>query len=225
MTRIIAVRHAQSEGNLAGFFCGHTDVALSALGRRQAEVTANYLEHVSIDRIYSSDLLRVVMTARPTAERRGLAIIRERDLREVYMGVWEGLPHSEVMRDYAEAAHAWHHDFVNAVCTGGESVRQLAARVSAAFRRIADENPGRTVAVFSHGTPLRAMLTLWQGKPLEAINCVPFPPNASVTVVDYADDGSFTLISAAYDRHLHEAGLVPPKAAYEKLGAEEKRGE
>ncbi len=221
-TRIIAVRHAQSEGNLASFFCGHTDVALSALGRRQAAETAKYLDRYPIDRIYSSDLLRVVTTARPTAERRGLEICRERDLREVHMGVWEGLPHSEVMRDYAADAEAWHHDFINAVCTDGESVRQLISRVSAAFRRIADENPGKTVAVFSHGTPLRAMLTLWQGLPIEAINRVPFPPNASVTVVDYTDDGVL-LAEAAYADHLAAAGLVPPRAAYEKTDVETKK--
>ncbi len=218
MTRIIAVRHAQSEGNLAGFFCGHTDVALTAFGRKQAEESAKYLDRYPIDRIYSSDLLRVVMTARPTAERRGLPIFRERDLREINLGAWEGIPHSEVMRNYAADAHAWHHDFVNAVCTDGESVRALVRRVSAAFDRIALENKGRTVAVFSHGTPLRAMLTLWQGLPIEAINHVPFPPNASVTVVDYNDDGSFSLVESAYADHLAEAGLLPPGAVYERMG-------
>ena len=124
MTRIIAVRHAQSEGNLAHFCCGHTDISLTPMGMRQAEETARFLDAYPLDRIYSSDLLRVVMTARPTAERRGMEIIRDIGLREINVGDWEGMPHSELDR-CDPAREAWHHDFVNAACPGGESVREL----------------------------------------------------------------------------------------------------
>lgn len=208
MTRIIAVRHAQSEGNLANFCCGHTDVALTPFGHRQAAETGRYLAaRYAIDRIYSSDLMRVVMTARPTAELLGLEIVPTLGLREINVGDWDGLPHSEVDCRYAEARDAWHHDFVNAVCPGGESVRQLFARIRDEFRRLADENPGKTIAIFTHATPIRSMLTAWQGQPIEAINATPWPTNASVTVVDYLDDGGYALHMAAYDGHLREAGL------------------
>lgn len=216
MTRIIAVRHAQSEGNLANFCCGHTDISLTPLGHRQAVETARFLDAYAIDRIYSSDLIRVVMTARPTAERRGMEMIRDAGLREIHVGDWEGFPHSELDRR-DPTRELWHHDFVNAYCPGGESVRQLFARIRVTFRRLADENPGKTIAVFTHATPIRSMLTEWQGLELESINRVPWPSNASVTVVDYLDDGSFSLPLVAYNRHLVDAGLVDTKAAaYEK---------
>lgn len=211
MTRIIAVRHAQSEGNLAHFCCGHTDISLTPTGMRQAEETACFLDAYPIDRIYSSDLLRVVMTARPTAERRGMEIIRDIGLREINVGDWEGMPHSELDR-CDPAREAWHHDFVNAVCPGGESVRELFARIRLAFRRLAEENDGRTIALFTHATPVRSMLTEWRGQPIEAINQTPWPGNASVTVVDYLDDGSYRLVLAAHDEHLVQAGVSDAKS-------------
>ncbi|MBE6576365.1 MAG: histidine phosphatase family protein [Ruminococcaceae bacterium] len=211
MTRIIAVRHAQSEGNLAHFCCGHTDISLTPLGMRQAEETARFLDAYPIDRIYSSDLIRVVMTARPTAQRRGMEIIRDVGLREINVGDWEGMPHSELDR-CDPAREAWHHDFVNAVCPGGESVRELFARIRLAFRRLAEENDGRTIALFTHATPVRSMLTEWRGQPIEAINQTPWPGNASVTVVDYLDDGSYRLVLAAHDEHLVQAGVSDAKS-------------
>ncbi|MBQ2767009.1 MAG: histidine phosphatase family protein [Clostridia bacterium] len=211
MTRIIAVRHAESEGNLAHFCCGHTDIALTPLGHLQAEETARFLDRYAIDRIYSSDLLRVVMTARPTAERRGMDIIRDVGLREINVGAWEGMPHRELDRR-DPARYAWHHDFVNAACPSGECVRDLFARICVTFRRLAEENHGRTIALFTHATPIRSMLTEWRGQPIEAINDTPWPSNASVTVVDYLDDGTYHLELAAFGDHLVRAGLADAAA-------------
>lgn len=87
------------------------------------------------------------------------------------------------------------------------------ARIRDEFRRLADENPGKTIAIFTHATPIRAMLTEWQEQPIEVINTTPWPTNASVTVVDYLDDGGYALRMAAYDGHLREAGLSDVNAA------------
>ena len=213
MTRIIAVRHAQSEGNIANFCCGHTDVALTPAGHMQAAETARYIaERYGIDRIYSSDLMRVVMTARPTAARYGLEIIPTKDLREINVGEWEGLPQSEANRIWIHERDLWKHDFVNAFCPGGESVRELFARIRVTFRRLAEENPNKTIAIFTHATPVRVMLTEWQGLPLEAVNDTPWPDNASVTVVDYLDDGGYIVYEKAYDEHLQKAGLLDSRA-------------
>ncbi len=62
--RIWLVRHGQTAWNEQGRFCGHTDIPLSTLGRRQARKLALYLQHRPITTIYSSDLSR----ARETAE-------------------------------------------------------------------------------------------------------------------------------------------------------------
>ena len=76
-SRVIMVRHGESLGNAEGFFAGQTDIPLTPLGQRQAERTAEYLRDRKIDRIYSSDLIRSMQTAAPTARMHGLEIIPE----------------------------------------------------------------------------------------------------------------------------------------------------
>ena len=74
MTRLIVVRHAQSEGNLGKFFTGQVNVNLTPTGHIQAERTAKLLDEYPIDLILSSPLVRVQQTALHTAERRGMGI-------------------------------------------------------------------------------------------------------------------------------------------------------
>ena len=60
MTRLILVRHAQSESNEAKFYAAQTNVNLTELGRAQAEETAHFLADYPIDIAYSSDYVRVI---------------------------------------------------------------------------------------------------------------------------------------------------------------------
>ena len=71
-TTLIFVRHGQSKYNRSRNFTGQQDVPLTALGREQAERTAVYLDRFPITRIYSSNLIRAMQTAEPTAARHGL---------------------------------------------------------------------------------------------------------------------------------------------------------
>ena len=66
-TKIILVRHGQSQGNAIRVLLGHTDLDLTELGFRQAACTAEALRHERIDVIYSSDLKRAMSTARAHA--------------------------------------------------------------------------------------------------------------------------------------------------------------
>ena len=48
-TRMILVRHGESEGNKVHAFLGHSDANLSEKGHLQAEKTAEYLKNEKID--------------------------------------------------------------------------------------------------------------------------------------------------------------------------------
>ena len=39
MTKLLVIRHGQSEANLQGLFAGHWDTPLTQLGKTQAEIT------------------------------------------------------------------------------------------------------------------------------------------------------------------------------------------
>ena len=88
-TTLIIIRHGQSMGNVEGKFIGITDSPLSPLGIRQAQLTAEYLKDVKIDKVYASNLSRAKVTAEIIAQKHGLNVNVEPDLREIDAGLWE----------------------------------------------------------------------------------------------------------------------------------------
>lgn len=182
--RLLLVRHGQSLSNVGGVFTGQTDVPLSALGEKQAAALCGYLLRTyTIDAVYASDLQRAVATVQSTADALGLPVRRERALREIDGGAWEGEPVSFIAQHYAADYALWREDIGLARCTGGESMRALQARAAAAVGGIAARSLGKTVLIATHAAFLRALLCYWQNVPLEGMKDVPWVPNASVTEV------------------------------------------
>lgn len=74
-------------------------------------------------------------------------------------------------------------------------------RVTAAVREIAEANPGKTVVIATHATPIRCMECFCQGKSLSQMQDIPWVTNASVTELHYKN-GAFTEAVSSYDKHL-----------------------
>src|SRR5262245_6075119 len=93
-TTIVLVRHGESApahpDRPFPLRDGHGDPPLDPVGEQQAVLLADRLVHERIDAIYVTSLQRTHQTAAPLAERLGLELIEEPDLREVYLGDWEG---------------------------------------------------------------------------------------------------------------------------------------
>ncbi len=203
MTRLVFIRHGESLGNAQRRFLGHTDWDLTERGYKQAECTAKYLENMHFDVIYSSDLMRAYNTVVPIAEKCGMDIIKEVGLREISAGKWEGMGYDEIQIAYPEGHKTWIEDLGNAVCPDGESVLDLQTRVNATVERIVAENKGKTVCIGTHATPVRTMLCIWQKLPITEAKNINWVTNASVTIVDYDENGAH-LVSAGYADHLKD---------------------
>ena len=79
MTRLILLRHGESEANRAGLFAGWSDYPLTPLGHAQAESAAKYIaENYHIACAYTSDLLRASQTGEHVSTRFGLPLVREK---------------------------------------------------------------------------------------------------------------------------------------------------
>jgi probable phosphoglycerate mutase len=149
-TRILLVRHGQSQGNAEQRFGGHTATPLSELGRRQAKATARALASEGVTAIYSSDLLRAVETAEPLAHVSGLPITKTSAFRERSVGQMEGLTFEQAAEQYPdEYAALLRRDFEH-VLTGGESYRQLLDRAARALDEAIAATRGGTLVVFTH---------------------------------------------------------------------------
>ncbi|MFR6395075.1 MAG: histidine phosphatase family protein [Oscillospiraceae bacterium] len=173
MTRIYLVRHAEAEGNLYRIAHGHYNGLITARGYKQIAVLQQRLAHIPIDAVYSSDLFRTRTTATAAYLPRHLPLHTDPNLREVNMGVWEGHTWQSLrMEDEARIVDFNRH-LDRWQVPGGETARQVLDRFLPALTKIAKENDGKTVAVFSHGAALRMVLGTLEGYPLSELGSTP----------------------------------------------------
>lgn len=184
-TTLYLIRHGESEANAADVFIGQTDLDLTPIGRKQGELTAAYLENITPDAIYSSDLCRAYNTAKITADKKGMQVIKRQGLREIYAGDWENRSFTQIKQDYPEEFKRWMWDTGNAYCVGGESTAQLMQRVKTELTELAQKHPGGIIFVFCHVTPIRALAASCLEAPLDGMKDIPRPSNASVTKATY----------------------------------------
>ena len=202
MTTLLLIRHGQSCANRDSLFIGQTDSPLSELGFVQAARTAEYVTaNYRVDKVYASDLSRAYHTGKAVADRLGLEVIPDKDLRELNLGIWENVRFKEMYDRGEQFFLDWEEKIGRMVCPGGEAVAELQKRAVEAIDRIARENEGKTVAVASHAATIRSIQCFFEGKTLDEMKDVPWVSNASVTVLTY-ENGKMTVVSAGYDEHL-----------------------
>jgi len=128
MLHLMLVRHGESEWNAQRRYQGQSDVPLSALGKRQAELIAERLAGGKIDAVYASDLKRAWETASAIAGKSGLQVLPEPRLRELKFGVLEGLTFDEAQAQYPQMIATWLEDF-NQPPDGAETIDLFNARI------------------------------------------------------------------------------------------------
>ncbi len=232
MTSIYVIRHAQAEGNLYRISQGQSNSGITDRGWQQIEALRRRFENTRIDAVYSSDLYRTCATAGAIYLPRRLPLHKRKDLREIYVGDWEGMTWGDIARKYPEnmknfSQHLdkWHVD-------GAETPEQVRDRVVSAVREIAAENEGKTVAVFSHGCAIRILLGTLQGLPISRLGEVPCGDNTAVSLIE-ADGGSLKVIFRDDNSHLkrgietdsvcRDAGALQPGLYFEPIRLPEQR--
>jgi len=167
-TRLLIVRHGETDWNVAGRLQGQLDLPLNATGRTQAAQAAAALASEPLAAIYASDLARAWDTAAPIAATQGLAARPEPGLRERHFGHWQGATRAEIAgRSAQDAAHlkARTPDFTP---SGGESLRTFAQRVQATVEALATRHAGQTLLLVTHGGVLDVLYRLAHGLALDA---------------------------------------------------------
>jgi 2,3-bisphosphoglycerate-dependent phosphoglycerate mutase len=203
-TKILLVRHGQSEGNAERRFGGHTATPLSIRGRQQAKATAEALCSEPLTAIYSSDLVRATQTAEPLAKLTGLPVEATEAFRERSVGVMEGLTFEDAAQKHPEQyAALLRRDFEH-VLTGGESYRQLLDRAWQKLDEIIKQHHGGTIVVFSH-TGTICILALHLIGALDSPELKPVwlsSSNCGISRFDLRDDGFVRVIALNDTRHL-----------------------
>jgi probable phosphoglycerate mutase len=171
---LLCIRHAESTLNAAGCWQGQADPPLSERGRAQAAALAAALAPHGLDALVSSDLARARETAAILGERLGLVPVLYTGLRELDVGEWSALPHAEIARRWPLDYARFRAGALDLRPGGGETRRELAARVTAALGEIGARWPLARVGLVTHMGVLRALVpsarlgnaeTIWLGGP------------------------------------------------------------
>ena len=202
MTRIVLIRHCEAEGNLNRVFQGHTDADISENGQLQLDCLSERCRDFSFDALYASPLRRAQKTARAAAKHHELPLQLDEHLMEINGGVWEGLPWKNLPDLYPEQARHWNLSPWDFHPDRGESMRALYNRIWNAVTTIAQRHTGQTVCVVSHGCAIRNFLCRAHGFPIERLNDVAWCDNTALSIIDFDDNSSPTLVLENDSAHL-----------------------
>ncbi len=183
MTEFWLVRHGQTEWNLTGRWQGQATDApgLNDTGLAQALTIHEQLKGIEISTIYSSDLLRARQTAELVAQPLGLSVTLEPRLREINLGVWEGMPSDEIEAKYPKELSERARNPFNTRAPDGESPREVADRVLSAVNEIASKHRNESILIVAHGISLAVIICHSEGFPMEDVyqhipdNAQPYP--------------------------------------------------
>ena len=213
-TEVYIVRHGEAEGNLYRRAQGHSNGNLTEMGLRQVELLRKRFKGIHLDAAYSSDLTRAYMTGRAVCDERGIEVQQDKNFREMYLGVWENRPWGEIIRNYKDDYKNFDRHPYEWRTENAETYEQAGKRFYDEMMKKAHEHDGQTIAIFAHGSVIRAMLMLVyslnpDSLPKEIGHC----DNTAIThmyidgdkiTVDYLYDSEHLGETSTFLRHLPE---------------------
>lgn len=214
---LVFVRHGETAMTEANGYSGGSEPGppLSARGREQARRVAALLERVpelwtdvaAPSAVWASPMVRTQETAAVIAERLGLPVETDDDLREVDFGRWQGLRPWEIRDQFPGLLERW-YAAADVPTPGGESPNQVDDRVTRVVRRAQAEHPGETVVLVCHSAVTKVGVSSVIGLPPESWQVVRVPP-ASLSIVRVWPDAAEVVV-AGLPSELAEQPEAPP---------------
>ena len=164
-SKLVLVRHGQSEWNAKNLFTGWKDPKLTDLGIQEAIKAGDLLEtrNLKFDLMFTSDLFRAQETGRLILEQMNqtdIQVIEDQSLNERNYGDLAGLNKDEAREKWGEEqVHIWRRSF-DVPPPGGESLKNTAERVLPYFEIeiMPKVKEGLNILIAAHGNSLRALV-------------------------------------------------------------------
>jgi broad specificity phosphatase PhoE len=157
MTKIILIRHGETEWNTGDVFRGRIDIGLSETGLKQASALGEYLKNVKVDAIYSSPLKRALATAEEINRYHNLEIETTDGLIDYNFGEWQGMSRQDIKTKYTELYNEWNTHPERVKTPGGETLNDVRDRALGFINDILDRYKG-TIILVSHRVVLKVIV-------------------------------------------------------------------
>jgi len=198
-TRLLLIRHAQTEWNIQRRFQGHGDSPITEEGQEQLLRLKSRLAGVEFDVVYSSDLGRTMETSQMLS---GKQMVEEPRLRERGVGILEGLNLEQIMADHAEAFRAFRSGDKDHQIEGGESLQNALNRAWTFLEEMPEKHPGAELAAVSHAGLIRLICKQILGLALDAPNFFQIPNTSLTQLIFSPKDRRWSLECLADTTHL-----------------------
>lgn len=201
-TRMLLVRHGQTEFSVRRRYSGRGDKPLTDTGRAQADAAARRMSTVDdLVAVVCSPLSRASDTAAAVAAATGAPLVVHDGLIETDFGDWEGLTFTEAAERDPDLHRSWLSD-PSVRTPGGESFDEVLARITVVRDELLRDYGGRTIAVVSHVTPIKMLLRLALGVGPELLFRLHLDL-ASLSVAEFYPDGHCSVRLVNDTSHLH----------------------
>jgi probable phosphoglycerate mutase len=203
---IIIVRHGEAEHLISDITGGWSDTHLTEYGHKQAQATAKSLKTLVKNRnvkVFSSDLIRAIDTAKYFTNLMGLEIEKRRELREMNNGVAAGKRKEEIKHLFnvsSEFSNDWRP------YPGAESWGEFYTRVSN-YLDTYFKKRNETRVIFTHGGTLHMIVSWWLGLDSEQMGSVRFrSAPCGITVLYESMHDEKTIDRLSDTSHLNDIG-------------------
>ena len=214
-SRLLLVRHGETEWNRQKRFQGQIDVPLNNNGHAQARRASEFLATVKIDKAFSSPMLRPKDTALEILSKHpNIKLELFDELKEISHGLWEGKFEHEIEAEFAGQLDIWQSQPETVQMPEGENLQQVWDRIAIIWQKIVESVPaGETALVVAHDAVNKAILCLLFDFTPEQF-WVFKQGNGGVSIIDYPQgaDGRPILQSCNITTHLSE-GILDRTAA------------
>jgi len=191
MQRLFLIRHGETDGTAKRKFMGKVDMPLNKKGLRDAGLLADRLKNEKITAFYTSPLKRTLETAKILKQFHNAPLKKQKAFEEIRFGKWEGLTLDEIYKKDKNLCRRWFTDLENFTMPRGESVKAMQDRVIKGWKGIFSHRPKGTVAIVTHGGPIRIFLCYFLNLDLSFFWKVRFD-TVSLTILTFSK-GSPTL--------------------------------
>lgn len=192
MTMVVLVRHGETDWNKEQIFRGRTDIPLNANGIEQARQTARALHNLPVSAVFSSPLMRAVMTASEIASVFGLAVQKDDAFTDIDFGRWERQPLQVVQAAYPQEYRRFLTEPHRWAVEGGETLAAVQERAWNRLNMLVRSRESQTIVVVTHRVVLKVLILAALGMELSRFWNLQ-QDTCTINIFSRQENGGFTM--------------------------------
>lgn len=201
MLNLYLVRHGQTEWNVQKRMQRWENSNLTELGKRNAIALGEKLKTVTFDAVYTSTSERTIETAKLIIGKQNLHIELDKNLREIFLGEWEGKTHEELKALYPGQYNNFWERPSDYKPFNGETFEELNKRVIVVLQNIISNHKEGNILIVSHTVFLKSLMMYVKGKEVKDLWAPPYINDTSLTILE-TEDNTYRVIVEGDVTHL-----------------------